>query len=275
MSLGLAGLLKRAVFHANGRRPWSWGYLAARDHVLRRALEVMAAGGRFEPAPGYGRAMDERVVEYPWFLEKLPQGTSRLLDAGSTLNYDLILDHLPLDTLRLYITTLAPEDNCYWRRGVSYVFEDVRNLSFKDGFFDCVASISSLEHVGMDNAIYTKASQFHENARKDHLKALVQFRRVLRPGGSLLVTVPYGREANLGWFQQFGRDMLGELVAGFGPAKIDIEFFRYGIDGWKRARQAECDDANYFDARVGRPVEADRAAAARAVACLCLVTEGH
>ncbi len=273
MTPGITTLLRRTVFQATGRRPWSWGYLEARDHELRAALQATAAEGRFEPGPGYGRSMDERVVEVPWFLEKLPKGTLRLLDAGSTLNHELVLEHLPLDRLRLFISTLAPEDRCFWKRGVSYVFEDLRDLSFRDGLFDCVASLSTLEHIGMDNSLYVSDTRFRENARKDHLRVMAQLRRVLRPGGTLLVTVPYGRETNHGWFQQFGREMLAELVAGFGPATTEIRFFRYRPEGWKAASQEECDDASYFDVRRGQPLEADRAAAARAVACLCLVSE--
>ena len=272
MTPGIAMLLRRTVFRATGRRPWSMGYLEARDQELRAALRATAAGGRFEPGPGYGRSMDERVVELPWFLEKLPKGTQRLLDAGSTLNQDLLLRHLPLDRLRLFISTLAPEDRCFWKRGISYTFEDLRDLSFKDGFFDCVACLSTLEHVGMDNSLYVSDAQFREIARKDYLKVIAQLRRVLRPGGTLLVTVPYGRETNHGWFQQFGSEMLAELVAGFGPAMTEIRFFRYRPEGWNESSQEECDDASYFDTRRGNPLEADRAAAARAVACLCLIS---
>jgi SAM-dependent methyltransferase len=217
--------------------------------------------------------MDERVVELPWLLEKLPKGTQRLLDAGSTLNQELILRYLPLDRLRLFISTLAPEDRCFWKRGVSYSFEDLRDLSFKDAFFDCVACLSTLEHVGMDNSLYVSDAQFRESARKDYLKVMAQLRRVLRPGGTLLVTVPYGRETNHGWFQQFGSEMLAELVASFAPATTDIRFFRYRPEGWKEARQEECDDAFYFDIRRGQSLGEDRAAAARAVACLCLTSE--
>jgi len=269
----IAALLRRTVFEATGRRPWSRGYLEARDHQIRAALRATAAAGRFTPGPGYGRSLDERVVEFPWFLEHLPKGTLRLLDAGSTLNHEVVLEHLPLDRVRLFISTLAPEDHCYWKRGISYVYEDLRDLSFKDGYFDCVASLSTLEHVGMDNALYVGDGQFRENARKDHLKAMAQFRRVLKPGGTLLVTVPYGREADHGWFQQFGREMLAELIASFGPARADLRFFRYRPEGWMSASQEECDDASYFDVHRGQPLEPDRAAAARAVACVCLVSK--
>jgi SAM-dependent methyltransferase len=269
----IASLLRRTVFEATGRRPWSRGYLEARDDQIRAALRATAAAGRFEPGAGYGRSLDERVVEFPWFLEKLPPGNLRLLDAGSTLNHEVVLDHLPLDRLRLFISTLAPEEHSYWKRGISYVYEDLRDLSFKDHYFDCVASLSTLEHVGMDNALYVPDAKFKEKARKDPLRVMAQFRRVLKPGGTLLVTVPYGREADHGWFQQFGREMLAELIASFGPARTDLRFFRYRPEGWKSASQEECDDASYFDIHKGQPLEPDRAAAARAVACVCLVSK--
>ena len=263
-------LLRRSVFNAMGRRPWSWGYLEARDHELRAALRETAAKGRFEPGPGYGRSLDERMVELPWFLEKLPKDAARLLDAGSTLNHELILDQLPLDRMRLFIATLAPEAHACWNRGVSYTYEDLRDLSFRDGFFDCAACLSTLEHVGMDNSLYTAKAGFRESSRKDYLKVVAQLKRVLRPGGLLLVSVPYGVETDLGWFQQFGRAMLDELIAAFNPVKQDSRFFRYRADGWRVASQEECDDAEYFDVRQQRSLDDDRAAAARAVACLAL-----
>ena len=46
------------------------------------------------PLPaGYGIGLDERVIEYPWLLAKGIQG--RVLDAGSILNHDHILDPVP------------------------------------------------------------------------------------------------------------------------------------------------------------------------------------
>lgn len=273
VSRDIAARLKRAAFRLGGRKPWSRGHGAARDHALAGALSSTSASGRFTPPPFYGIAMDERVVEYPWLLEQLPEEARTILDAGSALNNALILDHLPLERLRLTILTLAPEANCFCERGISYHYADFRDLPFRDGYFDCVVSVSSLEHVGMNNAIYTADLRYVEAARRDYLKALAEFRRVLKPGAALLVTVPYGRDSDMGWFQQFGREALDELVRGFGPATIRAEFFRYRADGWKRATQDACDDAEYHDVRQGTPNATDLAAAARAVACLKFVKE--
>jgi ubiquinone/menaquinone biosynthesis C-methylase UbiE len=52
---------------------------------------------------------------------------------------------------------------------------DVRNLPFKDESFDCVYSISVIEHI----------------ANNEDTKALLEMWRVLKPGGSLVITVPY------------------------------------------------------------------------------------
>ena len=44
---------------------------------------------------GYGIGIDERCVEYPWLIAQLDDGPGILLDAGSVLNHDFLLD-LPI-----------------------------------------------------------------------------------------------------------------------------------------------------------------------------------
>ena len=40
----------------------------------------------------YGFRVDERVVEYPWLFSRFFAGEGTLLDAGSTLNFDYLLE---------------------------------------------------------------------------------------------------------------------------------------------------------------------------------------
>ena len=104
----------------------------------------------------------------------------------------------------MHICTLAPERECFWRRGVSYMFEDLRCLPYRDNWFDCIACISTIEHVGMDNTqLYTADSARRENRPEDALRAMREMRRVLKPGGTLFLTAPYGRAASHGWLQVF------------------------------------------------------------------------
>src|SRR4029077_3689623 len=88
----------------------------------------------------------------PWLFGQGLAG--RVLDAGSTFNHEHILDRaLPLVD-DLTIVTLEPEAWAYPLRRVSYVFADLRALPFADAQFDLAVSISTLEHIGMDNTMY-------------------------------------------------------------------------------------------------------------------------
>ena len=54
----------------------------------------------------------------------------------------------------LHVVTLAPEEEAYPFLDVSYLFADLRRLPLRDETYDRVVSMSTLEHVGMDNSYY-------------------------------------------------------------------------------------------------------------------------
>jgi SAM-dependent methyltransferase len=265
--------------------PWTWAYNEVRERALRAAvidadlLHQFAAGLRLPE--GYGRGLDERCVEFPWLLSQLPAGSARLLDAGSTLNDEFLLECPVLADKRLHIVTLAPEEKCFWSRRISYLFEDLRALPLASGAYDLVASVSTIEHVGCDNRLYTHDPRSAEQRLDDFEVAVAELARVLQPGGTLLLTVPYGRYQFHGTFQQFDRARLSRAEAAFGPAaSIGERFYRYSAAGWQLARDEECDESEYVAwvadlMRTGRwpdppRLESDYAAAARAVACVRL-----
>jgi len=229
---------------------------------------------------GYGIGLDERCVEYPWLFAQLARGAERLLDAGSVLNHDFLLDHPILSAKTIDILTLAPEESCFWRRGISYLFGDLRDIPMREGFYDSIVCLSTLEHVGCDNVGYTGVNRYREDRPEGFVDALRELRRVLRPEGTLFLTVPYGRYRHLGWLQQFDCRLLERAVAAWhASCAPEVTFFRYTVGGWSRAEAEECSECDYVDL-VGRyraghrfpaPAEPDLAAAARAVACLRLV----
>jgi hypothetical protein len=86
----------------------------------------------------------------------------------------------------------------------------------------------------------------------------------------LLVTVPYGRREDHGWFRQFNRDDVEVLAEAAAGRRVSIDLFLHTAEGWRRSDLGEAADAVYRDfAADPSPVE-DRAAAARAVACLAI-----
>jgi SAM-dependent methyltransferase len=272
--------------------PWSPGWLISRHQLYDEAIRneaVLACFRRKEPLPpGYGIGLDERCVEYPWVISRLldtRSDTSKQiwLDAGSTLNQKFVLDHDALKGAQIHILTLAPERDCFWLKGISYLFGDLRDIPIKDAYYDCIVCASTLEHIGLDNARMTGINAYSENRPNDFSVAMREMARVLKPGGQLLLTVPFGRYENFGEHQVFDRTLLTRAIQQFGEARtVQEEFYRYSPGGWTAATWQECADCEYVEwiARVWQskrpiprpvPVEPDLAAAARAVACVRFV----
>lgn len=259
-----AGLFRLSRSHYSNHR-WYGHY---KERQLKRALQLPSTSQQLPPR--YGRWLDERLVEYPWMLSRLPEVAGNLLDAGSTLNHRLILQQPPLRNKKITIITLAPEAQCFWREGISYVFGDLRRTYFRDGAFDYLVCLSVLEHVGLDNRRYDPASGTAERDPDAYLAAVEEFRRVLRPGGTCLITVPFGKYQLRSWLQIFDSVSVERIVSTFRPSKHNIEHYRYTqMEEWERCTQDEAADAPYFDLSSDVPWPKCPAGAG-AVACMDL-----
>jgi SAM-dependent methyltransferase len=239
---------------------------------------MLEAFRRGDPLPsGYGFRLDARVVEIPWALARLEDGRGRLLDAGSSLNHEFVLKAPVLADKEIIIVSLRPESQCHWRLGISYLYGDLRDLDFRDGLFDTIVCISTIEHVGMDNTMYGGASDSLKRiGRGEFLQAVRELRRVLRQGGLLYMTFPFGQYEDHGWFQQFDSQLTDMLVEAFGPSRFSETMFRYDPDGWRVSDRASCADCRFFDVRTSKYFDRnseieyppDYPAGERAVACL-------
>ena len=266
-----------------GSKPWSPGYGPARTAFLRNILQDKALLDCFRNKKllplKYGKGFDERCVEIPWLAVQLENRAVRILDAGSALNHDYILNYIISGETAVHIMTLAPENNRCHDKNVSYLFGDLREIPTQDKYYDFIACVSTLEHIGMNNVLFTDDVKFHEQNHDDFKLVMKELRRVLVDGGVLCLTVPYGVYQVFGGFQQFDRKLLNSAIESFGfTSAVDETFFRYTKEGWQVATPEECANCEYvswLDWTKGIPapvpVEPDLAAAARAVACIKLI----
>lgn len=260
----LASQRNLLLYRLCGKKPWTRGYF---EYKWRLIEEILS--GKTLLTNLKSERVDERLVEYFWLMKNLPEGAARLLDAGSALNFEIILNQPKLSAKKITIANLNPEKNCFARRGVSYLYEDLRHLPLKSDSFDVITCISTLEHIGMDNTkIYIADPKYKENKAEDYLVAAAELRRILKAGGSMFVTVPFGAYGNFGFFQQFDRDMIDKLKSLFGH-KCDETYYKYTDDGWRISNEEECASAEYITADKAR-ISTSGAAAASAVACLKL-----
>jgi SAM-dependent methyltransferase len=231
-------------------------YLVRQRREVASSLDEGPLQRRFaenEPLPhGYGVGLDERVVELPWALARLG---GRTLDAGGSLNHRHVLTRVLPRVAELHILTAAPEARAYAELGVSYVFADFRAMPLRSDYYDTICCISSLEHVGMDNTAYGGPSR-EPDPDASVREVVAEFKRVLVPGGRLLVTVPFGVPEDHGWFRQFGETEIEALKAELGDG-VDLTVFAYDRE-WQRSTPAAAAAARYGDSVV----------AAGAVACL-------
>jgi SAM-dependent methyltransferase len=258
---------RRWRFVRAGMKPWTKGYVEYKEREIERILSEKSF--RVDGLPrGYGFRLDERIVEYPWLFSRLQAGAGRLLDAGSVLNSELLLDQPALQEKKSHICTLSPEKNCYWRKGVSYLYEDLRQLPYCDDLFDWIVCLSTIEHVGMDNLLYTGESTKEELRPNDYLRALLELKRVLKPGGTIYLSAPFGKAANHRWYQIFDQLMVEKMIETFKPREDRRDYFLYHADGWRSCQPEQAAEATAFDVHSAKGYDVDFAAAARAVVCL-------
>ena len=180
---------------------------------------------------------DERVIELPWVLARL-SGRSALEVGYAFAEPPYLAALLRAGFERLVGVDLARADV----PGLETVQADVRELPFADREFDLVLCVSTLEHVGADNAQYGVEAPGGAAARLDALREL---RRVLAPSGRLLLTVPCGEPGDYGWFRQEDVRGWNRLVARAGFFVEEQEVYELGEEGWRATRELDPSGVRY------------------------------
>ncbi|MBC8044517.1 MAG: class I SAM-dependent methyltransferase [Rhizobacter sp.] len=266
---------RRRAYLAGGRVPWSNGYYDYRWQEIQAAISDAAVLDAFRTQrmpKGFGIGIDERIAEYPWILSRLAQTDGTLLDAGSTFNFKEILDHAAVAKKELTICTYHPESPNFNERRISYLYADLRRLPLRDDWFDVVVSQSTIEHIDMDNSIYgydLPNAAMTQKKSYDYLKAIDELVRILKPGGTLLLTFPTGKFINYGFFQHIDAEMIERLNERLSPrGKVAEEYLLYTSEGWTFATSEACTEIESYNPHTGMGKGTDGAAHCRAICCI-------
>ena len=242
-SLSRAGLLRELVGSAEFDR------VAVLDGALAFALGERARP-RDHRGPSRPRELvapassDERALEIPWCLTRY-DGERRVLDVGYAFaEAPYVAGLLALGAEELVGVDLASADV----PGLRSVVADVRSLPFDDDSFDFALCISTLEHVGRDNAVYDVDAPREDTGDE---AALRELRRVLDKNGRLIVTVPTGTAADQGWQVVRTPEQWIERFERAGFVVYEDELYVRGDDGWRTATLEEARNARYLEHGAG------------------------
>jgi len=232
------------------------------SQILAAAKRVLAG----ERVPQLPAGLSERAVETPWVASHF-KGGERVLDIGFTMSS---LDYLGLllELRRAHrvsidaIDIVRPErvEKRYpaeWRADVmstSIAIGDVRTIAIERGVYDVVTCISTIEHIGFDEATHADpATAFARSTTPEGVKlhrdphvdrdVLRRFHEALRPGGLALISVPMGKGGptllrdSLGLYcaqWEYEPSSWRALVGAEGFAVVEQRFARLEPDGiWR------------------------------------------
>lgn len=184
--------------YAGGHR----GFAAQADLWLNPPLHIEYSEGAARLA-----SVNERIVEVPFAMRALArvEPGSRILDFGSSENSIA----LSLAALGYRVTALDLRKYPFRHPNLEAVASPLEEWEAPEASFDAVLCISTLEHVGLG---------WYGEQRGDvdaDERALRRLGRLMKPGGVLVLTIPYGASEVNETQRRYDKSGLATLLDGW------------------------------------------------------------
>lgn len=173
----------------------------------------------------------DRDVEWSWVVGRMGQGPGTALDFGcGTTNLGLVAAR------RGYQVTAIDQMEISWpyrMPGLTFVKGDLLSMELPFPRYDLILNCSTVEHVGL-------AGRYGSTARPDgDLEVMRKLRDLAEPGGTMLMTVPVGRDAVfMPLHRVYGEGRLPRLLEGW--TVEEQEYWIKQADGrWVQVERSE------------------------------------
>lgn len=179
------------------------------------------------PNPLFHRPSDKlhsRCIEYPCAASKV-RGAKRILDVGTVKSGPIWiswLESLPIEVHATdYDEPFRPFERVKFHQG------DVRRLPLPDETFDKVIAVSVIEHIGLQLP-QTLRAEVPKVSEEGDVEAVRELSRLLKPGGELIMTVPFGLTEGLVLGNQ-ARSYTADSIRKFNKViqPVNLEYFEY------------------------------------------------
>lgn len=147
----------------------------------------MRIGGQEGP-PLTPNLAGDREIENSWILAEMGQGPGEALDfgcGGSGLGL--------VAARRGYKVTAIDLEPVWWPYVVlnlRFIKGDLMKIKFPPQCFDLIINCSTVEHIGLAGRYGVS-----ESHRDGDFEAMERLRRLMKPGGVMLLTIPVGQDA--------------------------------------------------------------------------------
>ncbi len=189
------------------------------------------AGMKFFSFVGYRTS---KTVEYEFVMKNISSKGRRILDVGSTGSL------LPLKLAKQGHNVYSIDSREYHERhpNLTFVKGDILKKVFPDDFFDLVVCVSTIEHIGV-------GAYGDPQCEDGDRLAVKEFGRILKQGGTLLLTAPFSGEYRvLPWMSSYERvydyDRLQSLFEGW-AIQMEKYYIPKKAKNWVKASRKEAE----------------------------------
>jgi SAM-dependent methyltransferase len=181
--------------------------------------------------------VSERIVEHMFVHTRLPRPPARVLDLGCAESTNAV----EMAVLGFDVVGVDARAVGFQHPALRVLRTDIGSLPFEDGGFDVVVSLSALARLGLDRC-------GPPPGRGTNVRAIAEVRRVLRPGGRFILTLPFGRRVITPDRQVYDGALLDALLEPF--KRIETAFGVRDGESWSYTTDAALAERADSGARV-------------------------
>ena len=176
----------------------------------------------------YRYEVNERIVEIPFVLRhlSLPPGVN-VLDFGCNRSFLSV----NMASLGYKVTGVDLLPYLYWHSNFSFIQGNLLDLNLPSEHFAAITAVSSIEHAGL--GFYGDAPDPEAD-----LALMKEFYRILKPGGIVLLTVPFGRAYRDDFTRIYDKDTLLKITKLFRIEREEYYIKKDGENEWNLAGQS-------------------------------------